>query len=353
MNAQNVNLSLTKKEYIWNLSDLEHVEKNGYKVFSCFSGGGGSTMGYKLAGFEMLGNCEIDDKMNKIYLHNHKPKFNYKMGVQEFNNMEDLPKELFNLDILDGSPPCSSFSIAGARDKHWGETKKFREGQAEQELDNLFFDFINTADKLKPKIIVAENVKGLIMGKAKGYVAEILKEFDKIGYDTQMFLLDASKMGVPQKRQRVFFIARRKDLKLNKLELKFNEKSIKYKEFKDDNFIKMNRDTLEYKRWLKRIKSDNKLSDTVKRHENGKVSRFNSVFLKDNKTPNTLTAGSPFLRMDKPGFASDKDLITIQTFPQDYDFLGQSVNYVCGMSVPPVMMAKLSKEIKTQMLDKM
>jgi DNA (cytosine-5)-methyltransferase 1 len=47
------------------------------------------------------------------------------------------------LDILDGSPPCSSFSMAGNREKDWGKEKKFREGQAEQVLDNLFFDFID------------------------------------------------------------------------------------------------------------------------------------------------------------------------------------------------------------------
>ena len=56
--------------------------------------------------------------------------------------LKEYPKELYNLDILDGSPPCSSFSTAGIREKGWGKLKKFREGQAKQILDDLFFEFV-------------------------------------------------------------------------------------------------------------------------------------------------------------------------------------------------------------------
>lgn len=102
--------------------------------------------------------------------------------------------------------------MAGNREKDWGKEKIFREGQELQVLDTLFFDFIDLAKELQPKVVVAENVKGLLMGDAKQYVIKIYKEFDKAGYYCQHFLLDASKMGVPQKRERVFFIALRKDL---------------------------------------------------------------------------------------------------------------------------------------------
>lgn len=56
------------KEYNWYLKDINNIPKNNYKVFSCFSCGGGSTMGYKLAGYEVIGNCEIDKKINEIYV---------------------------------------------------------------------------------------------------------------------------------------------------------------------------------------------------------------------------------------------------------------------------------------------
>ena len=126
------------------------------------------------------------------------------------------------MDILDGSPPCSVFSTAGAREKKWGKEYYFREGQEVQKLDDLFFHFIDTAERLKPKIVIAENVRGLILGNARGYVKEIFLALDKAGYDAQLYLLNAAKMGVPQSRVRTFFIARRKDLKLPKVKLEFN-----------------------------------------------------------------------------------------------------------------------------------
>ena len=151
----------TKKEYIWHLSDLKKFKKNGLKVFSCFACGGGSCLGYKLAGFDVIGCNDIDLKMNKMYIKNFNPKYNFCCDVREMVNRE-IPDELFDLDILDGSPPCSVFSMAGLREKTWGIEKQFREGQEKQRLDDLFIHFLNFANRIKPKTIVAENVKGLI-----------------------------------------------------------------------------------------------------------------------------------------------------------------------------------------------
>ena len=118
-------------------------------------------MGYKLAGFDVIGCNEIDHRMMFTYCKNHNPRFPFLEPIQTFKDKQDLPPELFNLDILDGSPPCSTFSMAGSREEAWGKMKKFREGQAEQVLDTLFFDFIQLAKRLQPKVVVAENVKGL------------------------------------------------------------------------------------------------------------------------------------------------------------------------------------------------
>ena len=184
--------------YRWTLKDAVFTKDKG-KVFSCFACGGGSTMGYKLAGFDVIGCNEIDPKMMEAYKTNHNPKYAFLEPIQTFKLREDLPQELYELDILDGSPPCSSFSMAGNREKDWGKDKVFREGQAMQVLDTLFFDFIDLAKKLQPKVVVAENVKGLLLGDAKQYVRQIYREFDLAGYYCQHWLLDASKMGVPQR----------------------------------------------------------------------------------------------------------------------------------------------------------
>ena len=232
--------------YNWTLKDAIFTKDKG-KVFSCFACGGGSTMGYKLAGFDVIGCNKIDPKMIEIYIENHKPKYSFLESIETFKQRKDLPKELYQLDILDGSPPCSSFSMSGNRGDDWGKEKKFREGQAMQVLDTLFFDFIDLAKELQPKIVVAENVKGLLLGDARNYVRRILKEFDEAGYYVIYNLLDASKMGVPQRRERVFFTAIRKDIGKNFLhqvdmfkiepflKLDFNENPIPFKEIDDED----------------------------------------------------------------------------------------------------------------------
>ena len=187
-------------------------------------------MGYKLAGFEHLGGVEIDPQVADVYKTNHNPKYLFIEDIRLFNKRKDLPKELFELDVLDGSPPCSSFSMAGNREKDWGKEKVFREGQAMQTLDDLFFDYIELAKRLQPKVVIAENVKGLIQGNAKSYVKKIKLGFEDAGYRVQWFRLNAASMGVPQKRERVFFICQRNDLKFKPLKLVFDEKPIVVKE---------------------------------------------------------------------------------------------------------------------------
>jgi site-specific DNA-cytosine methylase len=171
--------------YEWYLKDgypAPNIEKHGLKVYTTFSCGGGSSMGYKLAGYEVIGANDIDPQMAKVYKENHKPRFYDLCPIGELLE-KDLPAEYYDLDILDGSPPCSTFSMAGSREKAFKKDKVFREGQAKQVLSDLFFDWIKLVDKLKPKVAIAENVKGMLAGNAKAYTSTVLRELDKIGYD--------------------------------------------------------------------------------------------------------------------------------------------------------------------------
>lgn len=334
----------------WSLSDLESVPKNGRKVFSIFHCGGGSSMGYKLAGFDVIGGVEIDPEMMGIYRKNHNPKYSYLMGVQEFNkkSRNELPKDLLDLDILDGSPPCSSFSMAGSRDKAWGEKKKFREGQANQVLDDLFFHFIETARLLQPKVIIAENVKGLILGKARGYVKQIAQGFSDAGYDLQLFLLNSAFMGVPQRRERTIFVAKKKSIKLPKLTLSFKEPIITIKKALEGLPPQTGRMLTDHTKelWAK-CQNGNALS-TV--HPNGH--RFNAFKVDPNMPSNTLTAsadGCP-IHWSEPRRFNERECARIQTFPDDYNFGEFKDNYVCGMSVPPFMMQRIANQVESQWL---
>lgn len=349
-----------KFPYEWTLKDANFTKDKG-TVFSCFTCGGGSTMGYKLAGFDVLGCNEIDPKMMKAYVTNHNPKYSYLESITTFKDRNDLPKQLYNLDILDGSPPCSSFSVAGNREKDWGKEKKFREGQAKQVLDTLFFDFIDLAKKLQPKVVVAENVKGIIIGKAKAYTARILKELDEAGYYAQYFLLDASKMGVPQRRERVFFIGLRKDLAkpfliqkslfetIPYINMKFDEDKIPYGVIEDKE-AKEAHVYPSVKKLLPLAKEGQELSEV---HEKGYMFNYNKAHR--NRVLPTITAhlgggGTYHYKVIRP--LNNLELKRSGSYPLDYDFCENKVKYLVGMSVPPVMTAQVASRIYDYWLSK-
>ena len=208
-------------------------------------------MGYKLAGCDVVGCCEIDPKMNEVYVANHHPKYNYLMDIRDFNSIpnDELPEELFHLDILDGSPPCTTFSMAGQREKSWGKKKKFREGQKEQTLDDLSFVFINTVNKLRPRIVIMENVEGLLLGEAWSYVQRIYKEFSEIGYRLNHWLLKGENMGVPQARHRVFFVAIRNDSTIDPhdIDMNFNYDPVLFGTVRSDTGREINKQSQQYK----------------------------------------------------------------------------------------------------------
>ena len=337
---------MNRYDWKWNLSDVKQ-DKN-VKVFSTFSCGGGSSMGYKKAGFKVIGNVEIDPKINKMYVANNHPKYNFNMDLREFNRLEELPDELYGLDILDGSPPCTTFSMAGDREKTWGKAKKFKEGQAEQTLDDLFFVFLDTVEKLKPKIVIAENVVGIVQGNAKGYCNIIVKRFRQLGYDLQMFHLNSAQMDVPQARERIFFIANNQGYK--KLRLNFNYDEIVFGRVRTENGVEFGGGVL--KQLLNKArKNDRKLSDVYMRYNNGNSKYFNSMILDDDFVAPTITSGGDNYRFCDKTKCSDGDYRNVQTFPQDYNFCGNSVKYVCGMSVPPNMMANIATEVWEQWLN--
>ena len=328
----------------WKLTDLVTVPKTGLTAFSCFHCGGGSTMGYKLAGFNMLGGVEIDPEMMAIYRANHKPKHSYLMGVQQFNELplDGLPDELKNLDLLDGSPPCSVFSMAGKREKKWGSEHHFREGQQKQRLDDLFMHFIDTGQRLQPKVIVAENVKGLILGNAKGYVKEIFAAFREAGYDAQLFLFNAARMGVPQARERTFFIARRRDLGWGKLEMRFDESEIPIgaltKEIKECGTALTDRSV---KRWL--------ICNKTGRSKTNKGNTFGFFYrASKNKPLATIIANGEYAHWSSQSLLSESLITRGQSFPDDYSFYKVKPQYVCGMSVPPYMTQRVALEIGRQ-----
>lgn len=338
-------------DWKWTMKEDYPQEKSNLRVFSCFSCGGGSTMGYKLAGCEVIGNCEIDKQMNEVYVANHHPKFNYCMDIREFNKLPDneLPQELFNLDILDGSPPCTTFSMAGEREDSWGKKKKFREGQAEQTLDDLSFVFIETVKKLKPKCAIMENVEGLLLGNAWSYVQKIYADFKVAGYQVKHYLCKGENMGIPQKRHRVFFIAFRDDIKFDfdNLDMYFDYEPVTYGEIKEGKGKKLDKDSIFYKVAINANNADKNIADTRKRIGE-KPSAMQTYYIRDDMIVPTQRTSPDIIEIDNLSWISVESIMNAQTFPADYQFPNNKrsiVGYIRGMSVPPVMIKRIVNRI--------
>lgn len=175
---------------------------NAPTVISTFAGGGGSSLGYSMAGFKELLAVEWDNNAVETFKLNFPDVPVYhgdisKLSVDEVFKLTGLKEG--QLDVFDGSPPCQGFSTAGKREMSDSRNMLFRE-------------YVRLLRGLKPKVFVMENVSGMVKGKMKLIFAEIMRELKASGYKVSARLMNAMYFNVPQSRQRMIFIGVRDDL---------------------------------------------------------------------------------------------------------------------------------------------
>lgn len=199
----------------YNVPSMAEIEKirgtNGYNLISTFSGCGGSCLGFEMSGYNVLWANEFIEEARNTYKANHPSVILNGEDIRKVTAEQILEEAgVDEVDVLEGSPPCASFSMAGSREKAWGREKKYSDSV--QRADDLFFEYVRLVRGLKPKVFVAENVTGLVRGKAIGYFKTIMTELRSSGYVVGAKVLDASYLGVPQARQRLILIGVRLDL---------------------------------------------------------------------------------------------------------------------------------------------
>lgn len=195
------------------MRDIEAIEPNGLRVVSTFSGCGGSCLGFRMAGYTTLFASEFIPAAQDTYRANHPGVHLDTRDIRQLSAEDVLAVtglQRGELDVLEGSPPCASFSMAGKREAGWNKVKAYSD--TKQRTDDLFFEFARLVDGMQPKVFVAENVKGLTIGKARGYLKEILIALRGCGYKVKCAVMDAQFFGVPQHRERLIFIGVREDL---------------------------------------------------------------------------------------------------------------------------------------------
>lgn len=168
-------------------------------LISLFAGAGGMDLGFEKAGFNVAVANEYDKDICPTYRHNHKHTTLIEGDVRNISE-KDFPKEVVGII---GGPPCQSWSEGGSL------------GGIDDPRGKLFYDYIRILKETQPLFFVAENVSGMLTGRNKKAVDNILKLFDAAGYDVQYKLLNSNDFDVPQIRERVFYIGFRKDLRID------------------------------------------------------------------------------------------------------------------------------------------
>lgn len=342
-------------KHAWLLTDIQK-STNGVTVFTTFACGGGSSMGYKRAGCDVIGANDIDPEMERHYRKNLNPKHFFLCPIRDLISA-NLPNEFHNLDILDGSPPCSTFSISGSREKSWGKEKYFREGQSKQILSDLFFDYLDLADKLRPRVIVAENVKGIVLGRAKGYTKMIMQRLKNIGYRPQLFLINAANCGVPQLRERVFFCAIRADIKAPALRINPRAELVTCGEACSDiqsltaeEIAATVPTKIDLRFWGKTMPG--KAYTSACEADTGRNSFFNHIRLNAKTPAPTLCANeSNYTHWAECRTLTFREWKRLGSFPDDYQAESERIGkYMIGMSVPPKMAEIVASAVIDQWL---
>lgn len=343
-----------RTENVWTLEELRKVGgTKPFTVMTTFSGCGGSATGYHLAGAKVIAALEFMEVAQKIYAKNYPNTHIFKEDIRKLTGeqiLEQLGLEKGELDILDGSPPCASFSTSGLREKAWGQEKKY--SKTTQRVDDLFFEFARILKEVQPKVFVAENVKGLTIGNAKKICGSKSKRLDaffdieheresivdededivntlrQCGYKVSFRVLSAQNFGAAQNRERTIFIGVREDLNIkpsfpNTLN-NYDKNPITAKElilpylFYGTQFT-MNRDTLTYKYINEVFLPGYSISDCNKKAEKLGIKTFIQKFKRDNwHNVHYTLVQQPEFHGVVSRFASLEESLLIGSFPKDY-----------------------------------
>ena len=372
----------------YTLQDTLDSEKRAlFNVLSTFAGGGGSSTGYRLAGGKILAVNEFVPEAQNTYRENYPNTTIVPGDIKELTGtylMEQAGVKVSELDILDGSPPCSAFSMAGSVSHGEGRThadafgkkKQYSDIKGVENVEDLFFEFLRVAKDIKPKVIIGENVEGLTMGQAERYFHKIQNTFEEIGYLIVANVLDASYFGVPQSRKRCFFIGVREDV-AEKVGINFMTMYQLYPDKNDfrttlgeaiNDIVNEDKEELDYlfdkispekavgKTLMKMPKDPDKVLTGMDYHEKGH--HFNLKRSSLRKPCPTITAMGNLAGVAGTCHPIEdrkftiKELKRIMSLPEDFKLTGKHKQQSerIGRMVPPLMMKALAESVYNKVL---
>ena len=342
------------------------------KIIDLFSGVGGLSLGFEQAGFEVVASIDIWKDAIATYNHNRNNNCGMVMDINIFNNqkLKDIIAQHKIAGVI-GGPPCQGFSTARLSDN--GENIH----GVNEKRNHLYLEFYKTVKEANPDFFLIENVRGMVTLNKGAFVRDILDRFGKLGYKINHQILNAANYGVPQNRNRVFFIG------LKNTYFEFppkNEKQISTYEALSDlplipSEIKQKYIQTPQNQYQKLIRGNSKV---ILNHENTKhseqtkeiislipdggsirslpakyweVRKFNKAFQRMNSKLPSLTIDTGhrnYFHFKENRIPTVRESARIQSFPDSFEFLGSKTSQYkqVGNAVPPLLAFQIATQIK-------
>lgn len=333
------------------------------EIIDLFCGCGGLSRGFELAGFNVSLAIDMWEDAIKTYNYNHKKTVGLCKDIRMLdNNFLDNYKQKHHTVGIIGGPPCQGYSTVGKRDIN-------------DDRNYLYLEYCRVVEYIQPEFFILENVKGLLTLNEGVFRDDIINRFKKIGYKVVYKVLNASDFGVPQNRQRVFFVGiknkefqfpKEKKNKVSTIEAIGDLENCidkyliapqtKYQKImrKDNNELNNNEKTnhsTQTVNIIKKIPDGGKIKDLDREYWN--VRKYNKAFQRMNsKLPsNTIDTGHRnYFHYKENRIPTVRESARIQSFSDDFIFLGSKTSQYkqVGNAVPPLLAYELAKEIMKQ-----
>ena len=328
------------------------------KIIDLFCGCGGLSLGFEMAGFEPV--LAIDFWEDAIKTYNHNSTKNIAI-CKDITLMQDKEFKQYRGKVVGviGGPPCQGFSTVGKRD-------------VEDPRNKLYQEYLRIVSIVEPEFFVLENVKGLTTLNKGSFKKSIIDDFSKLGYTVQYDILNAADYGIPQNRERVFFIGFK-----NGIAFRFPKKENNYISCRDAIADLISGDygpiTTEYQRMMRggcKKPLNHKFTDHTEQTKkviamvpNGgsildlpieywKIRRYNKAFerMDSEKPANTVDCGHRnYFHYSENRIPTARENARIQSFPDQFEFLGtKSSQYKqIGNAVPPFLAKRIAEIIRS------
>jgi DNA (cytosine-5)-methyltransferase 1 len=343
-------------------------QTKSFTFIDLFSGCGGLSHGLEMAGHRCLLGVDMNKEAIQTFAANHHQASVYLGDIKKLNEkkLTQLLKGQ-KVDMVVGGPPCQGFSTVGR-------------GEVEDERNQLFKEFVRVVKVTKPKVILFENVTGLVAKKNQAIMNKIFQHFEKLGYNMDARVMSAEEYGVPEKRRRTIIMGVRDGecafplpthgmrVKKSPVTVAKALKNLKAKNGKIYNHDvtlaqvknKEDRERLKFIPAGKGIRyQDDEKEFLPKRLHFGvdweklREHRFRQTRLQrlplTDPSPTILTSRTSYYHPVEARYLTPREAAACQSFPNDFIFHGSqtAIFRQVGNAVPPLMARALGEVVKT------